>query len=113
MPGIVVDIDGRRPALQVELVLGPECRTGSEKLKQGAIDAALMASPDAEPEIESIPLFEDDIFFAAARQLAIRRTSKRSICATAATKLSSRSARASRRITAFRKRFASRSSRPT
>jgi LysR family transcriptional regulator, malonate utilization transcriptional regulator len=34
-------------------------------LKLGVIDAALMAVPDAEPEVESIPLFEDDIFFAA------------------------------------------------
>ncbi|MFM0694898.1 LysR family transcriptional regulator [Paraburkholderia graminis] len=64
VPGIVVDIKVRRPALQVELVLGPNAEL-IEKLKQGAIDAALMALPDAEPEIESIPLFEDDIFFAA------------------------------------------------
>jgi LysR family malonate utilization transcriptional regulator len=64
VPGIVVDIKVRRPALQVELVLGPNAEL-IEKLKQGAIDAALMALADAEPEIESIPLFEDDIFFAA------------------------------------------------
>jgi LysR family malonate utilization transcriptional regulator len=64
VPGIVVDIKVRRPALQVELVLGPNAEL-IEKLKQGAIDAALMALPDVEPEIESIPLFEDDIFFAA------------------------------------------------
>ena len=64
VPGIVVDLKVRRPALQVELVLGPNAEL-IEKLKQGAIDAALMALPDAEPEIESIPLFEDDIFFAA------------------------------------------------
>ncbi|MFM0435347.1 LysR family transcriptional regulator [Paraburkholderia strydomiana] len=64
VPGIVVDLKVRRPALQVELVLGPNAEL-IEKLKQGAIDAALMALPDAEPEVESIPLFEDDIFFAA------------------------------------------------
>ena len=35
------------------------------QLKQDAIDAALMAMPDPDPDIESIPLFEDDIYFAA------------------------------------------------
>src|SRR6478736_2727416 len=64
VPGIVVDIKVRRPTLQVELVLGSNAEL-LDKLKQGAIDAALMALPEAEPEIESIPLFEDDIFFAA------------------------------------------------
>jgi LysR family malonate utilization transcriptional regulator len=64
VPGVVVDIKLRRPALQVELVLGSNAEL-LEKLKQGAIDAALMSVPEAEPEIESIPLLEDDIFFAA------------------------------------------------
>jgi LysR family malonate utilization transcriptional regulator len=64
VPGIVIDIKVRRPTLQVELVLGPNAEL-LEKLKLGVIDAALMALPDAEPEVESIPLFEDDIFFAA------------------------------------------------
>jgi LysR family malonate utilization transcriptional regulator len=64
VPGIVVDIKVRRPTLHVELVLGPNVEL-LDKLKRGEIDAALMAVPDAEPEVESIPLFEDDIFFAA------------------------------------------------
>jgi LysR family malonate utilization transcriptional regulator len=64
VPGIVVDIKVRRPTLQVELVLGSNAEL-LEKLKLGAVDAALMALPDGESEIESIPLFEDDIFFAA------------------------------------------------
>jgi LysR family malonate utilization transcriptional regulator len=64
VPGIVVDIKVRRPTLQVELVLGPNAEL-LDKLKRGEIDAALMALPDAEPEVESIPLFEDDILFAA------------------------------------------------
>jgi len=64
VPGIVVDIKVRRPTLQVELVLGSN-ELLIDKLKRSEIDAALMALPDAEPEVESIPLFEDDIFFAA------------------------------------------------
>ena len=35
------------------------------KLKKGEIDAALAAVPEPDPDIESIVLFEDDIFFAA------------------------------------------------
>jgi LysR family malonate utilization transcriptional regulator len=64
VPGIVIDIKVRRPTLQVELVLGSNDEL-LERLKQGTIDAALMALPEAESEIESVPLFEDDIFFAA------------------------------------------------
>ncbi|CAB3756516.1 LysR family transcriptional regulator [Paraburkholderia solisilvae] len=64
VPDVVIDIKRRRPALQVELVLGSNTEL-LERLKQGTIDAALMSLPKAEPEIESIPLFEDDIFFAA------------------------------------------------
>jgi LysR family malonate utilization transcriptional regulator len=64
VPDIVVDIKVRRPTLQVELALGSNAEL-LQKLKQGAVDAALMALPEAEPEVESIPLFEDDIFFAA------------------------------------------------
>jgi LysR family malonate utilization transcriptional regulator len=64
VPGILIDIKVRRPTLQVELALGSNAELLG-KLKQGDIDAALMALPDAEPEIESLPLFEDDIFFAA------------------------------------------------
>ncbi|HEY4351844.1 MAG TPA: LysR substrate-binding domain-containing protein, partial [Paraburkholderia sp.] len=64
VPGIIIDIKVRRPTLQVELVLGSNVEL-LDKLKQGAVDAALMALPEGEPEVESIPLFEDDIFFAA------------------------------------------------
>ncbi|SAL76386.1 LysR family transcriptional regulator [Caballeronia arvi] len=64
VPGILIDIKVRRPMLQVELALGSNAELLG-KLKQGEIDAALMALPEAESEIESLPLFEDDIFFAA------------------------------------------------
>jgi LysR family malonate utilization transcriptional regulator len=64
VPGVVIDIKVRRPTLEVELVLGSNAEL-LEKLRQGAIDAALMSVPDAQPEVESIPLFEDGFFFAA------------------------------------------------
>lgn len=64
VPKVVIGLKVRRPELQTDLVLGSNADL-LHKLKQGAIDAALMALPEADPDIESIPLFEDDIFFAA------------------------------------------------
>jgi LysR family malonate utilization transcriptional regulator len=64
VPDMVIDMRVRRPALGLDLVLGPDAEL-LEKLRQGEIDAALMALPDPDPEVESVPLFEDEIFFAA------------------------------------------------
>jgi LysR family malonate utilization transcriptional regulator len=63
-PEVIIGIKLRRPELQTELVLGSNADL-LRKLKQNAIDAALMAEPEGDPDIESIPLFEDDIYFAA------------------------------------------------
>lgn len=64
VPEVIIGIKLRRAELQTELVLGSNADL-LQKLKQNAIDAALMAIPEPDLEIESIPLFEDDIFFAA------------------------------------------------
>ncbi|QYY28059.1 MULTISPECIES: LysR family transcriptional regulator [Cupriavidus] len=64
VPQIVIGLKARRPDLQTELVLGSNADL-LQMLKQGSIDATLMATPEPDPEIESIPLFEDEIFFAA------------------------------------------------
>lgn len=64
VPRVIVDLKVRKPDLQAELVLGSNVDL-MLKLKRGEIDAALAAVPEAEPDIESITLFEDDIFFAA------------------------------------------------
>lgn len=64
VPRVIIDLKVRLPALQAELVLGSNADL-MRQLKQGEIDAALAAMPEAEPDIESITLFEDDIFFAA------------------------------------------------
>ena len=64
VPRVIIDLKLRKPELQAELVLGSNADL-LQKLKQGEIDAALVAVPEAEPEVESIVLFEDDIFFAA------------------------------------------------
>ena len=64
VPTLLVGMKVRKPELQPELVLGSNAVL-LQKLGQGAIDAALMAIPEEAPEIESLPLFVDDIFFAA------------------------------------------------
>jgi LysR family malonate utilization transcriptional regulator len=63
-PEVIIGIKLRRPELQTELVLGSNADL-LHKLKQNAIDAVLMAVPESDLDIESIPLFEDDILFAA------------------------------------------------
>jgi LysR family malonate utilization transcriptional regulator len=64
VPQVVIGIKMRRPELQTELVLGSNADL-LQKLRQGSIDATLMALPEPDAEIESIPMFEDDIYFAA------------------------------------------------
>jgi LysR family malonate utilization transcriptional regulator len=64
VPRVIIDLKLRKPQLQAELILGSNADLVA-KLKKGEIDAVLAAIPEADPDIESIVLFEDDIFFAA------------------------------------------------
>ncbi|KAF1020376.1 MAG: HTH-type transcriptional regulator GltC [Paracidovorax wautersii] len=64
VPRLLVDLKVRRPQLQPELVLGSNADL-LDKLQQGDIDAALMAIPPDQPQLESLALFDDEIFFAA------------------------------------------------
>lgn len=64
IPEVIIGIKLRKQEIETELVLGSNADL-LHKLKQNAIDAALMGIPDPDPEIESIALFEDDVFFAA------------------------------------------------
>ncbi|MXN77020.1 LysR family transcriptional regulator [Burkholderia sp. 4701] len=64
VPEVVIALKARRPELQAELVLGSNADL-LDKLRHGAIDAALMAVPAPEAGIASIALFEDEMFFAA------------------------------------------------
>lgn len=43
----------------------PETSLAQARRANGTIDAALMGLPEAMPDVESEPLFEDDIYFAA------------------------------------------------
>ncbi|CAM2152687.1 Malonate utilization transcriptional regulator [Pararobbsia alpina] len=64
VPSVLIDLKVRRPALEVELALGSNA-TLLERLKLGELDAVLMAIPAPDPELASVALFEDDLFFAA------------------------------------------------
>jgi LysR family malonate utilization transcriptional regulator len=64
VPALIKGLKLRKPELQAELVLGSNAEL-LQKLRDGAIDAALMGLPDGASDVESQPLFVDDIFFAA------------------------------------------------
>lgn len=64
VPALVMGLKTRRPEIQAELVLGSN-EDLLRKLREGAIDAALMGLPEGAADVESELLFEDDIFFAA------------------------------------------------
>lgn len=64
VPALVMGLKLRRPDLQTELVMGSNADL-LDRLRKGTLDAALMATPDNAPDLESQALFEDDIFFAA------------------------------------------------
>jgi LysR family malonate utilization transcriptional regulator len=64
VPRLVVGLKQRRPELQTELVLGSNADL-LQKLRAGSADAALLGLPADVADMESEPLFEDDMHFAA------------------------------------------------
>ncbi|MEO5797495.1 MAG: LysR family transcriptional regulator [Rhodoferax sp.] len=64
VPTLIMGLKVRKPELQPELVLGSNANL-LQKLRDGTVDATLMAIPEGAPDIESEPLFQDDIYFAA------------------------------------------------
>ena len=64
VPAIIMGLKLRKSDIHTELVLGSNADL-LRKLRDSAIDAALMGLPEGAADIESQLLFEDDIFFAA------------------------------------------------
>lgn len=64
VPALIMGLKLRRPAIQAELVLGSNADLLS-KLRDGAVDAALIGQPEGAADVESQALFDDDLFFAA------------------------------------------------
>lgn len=69
MPQVLIDLKLRRPELKVEMVLGSNDDLLA-KLLAGLIDVALAGLEVADTHIENVPLFEDEVFFAAPRSLS-------------------------------------------
>lgn len=63
VPALVLGMKQRKPEVHTELMLGSNVDL-LLKLRDGTIDAALMAVPASAVDIESEPLFEDETFFA-------------------------------------------------
>jgi LysR family malonate utilization transcriptional regulator len=64
VPALIMGLKLRKSALQTELVLGSNTDLLT-RLRDGAIDAALLGEPEGAADIEVQPLFEDEIHFAA------------------------------------------------
>jgi LysR family transcriptional regulator, malonate utilization transcriptional regulator len=64
VPALIMGLKLRKPDIQAELVLGSNADLLA-KLRDGAIEAALMGQPEGAADVESQELFEDEIFFAA------------------------------------------------
>ncbi len=75
VPALVLAMKQRRPDVQTELLLGSNADL-LQKLRDGAIEAALMAVPAGAPDIESEPLFEDETLFAAPAHSAYAASSE-------------------------------------
>lgn len=64
VPMLVTRMKHRKPDLQAELIMGSNAEL-LRKLRAGTADVALMAIPECEPDVESVALFDDHMYFAA------------------------------------------------
>ena len=66
VPAVVTGLRLRRPELEAELVLGSNADL-LRKMRDGLVDAALLGEPADAPDVETLLLFEDEVFFATRR----------------------------------------------
>jgi LysR family malonate utilization transcriptional regulator len=64
VPAVIMGLKLRKPDVQTELVLGSDSDL-LRKLRDGSIDASIMGQPEDAADLESQPLFEDEVYFAA------------------------------------------------
>lgn len=64
VPSLIMALKTRKADVQAELILGSNTDL-LQKLRDGAIDAAVIGLPENAPDIESQALFDDNIYFAA------------------------------------------------
>lgn len=63
VPALIRGLKLRKPDIQTELVLGSNADL-LQKLRDGVVDAALMGLPEPTADVDTLPLFEDTLFFA-------------------------------------------------
>ena len=63
VPQVIMEIKLRRPELQLDLVLGSNADLLG-KLRTSQVDAVLVGLPKLSNELQTIPLFEDEVYFA-------------------------------------------------
>ncbi len=64
VPRLLVELKVHKPLLQIDLVLDSNEKL-LQKLRGGHIDAALIELPPAQPDLEVLPIFDDELLFAA------------------------------------------------
>ena len=63
VPRVIVELKVRRPELHIDPVLGSNAEL-IEWLKSGQVDAAILGQPDADSDLQTLPLFQDQLYFA-------------------------------------------------
>ncbi len=63
VPKVIMEVKLRRPELQIDLVLGSNCEL-LERLNASQVEAAIVGQPEPANDLQTIPLFEDEMFFA-------------------------------------------------
>jgi LysR family malonate utilization transcriptional regulator len=64
VPAVIMALKLRKPDIQTELVLGSNTDL-LRKLRDGTVDASIMGRPEDDADLEMLPIFDDEIFFAA------------------------------------------------
>ncbi|RMX06621.1 LysR family transcriptional regulator [Corticibacter populi] len=71
VPRLVAELRARKPDLQTELVLDANDRL-LDRLHRNSLDAVLIVLPEQLQNLETLPMFEDELVFAAPPQWRVR-----------------------------------------
>ena len=66
LPALIQAMEARKPDVRCELVLGRSRQELLPKLKLGELDAMYAEVPEGDAELVSLPMFQDEVYFAVA-----------------------------------------------
>lgn len=66
LPALIKAMEARKPEVQCELVLGRSRQELLPKLKLGELDAFYAEIPEGDSDLMSLPMFQDEVYFAVA-----------------------------------------------